>query len=540
MNYCDKHPRGLGLDETGNWSGFKQSNGGATWSLEQTRTANTVNELTAINASIVEQWANPKYDANGNMTSIPRPGLSRPSWANLTTDQWSALTVDDWARMEVAPKFQATYDALNRLVKLTEPGATTTDPVQENQYDGRGYRIVSKSYTAGTLTETRHAYFTDQWQCLEERLGTSTTSDRQFIWGVRYIDDLILRDRSVSGGTLNERLYALQDANWNVTTVTDSTGTIQERYEYEPYGVTTVLAPDFTLRTTSNFAWETTYCGYRWDQSTGLFAVRHRFYHPRLGTWLARDPIGYSGRAAHLYEYVSSEPVTLLDPSGNEELDLTISFVEDSVTATAALAVGPNFEITPTGNACAGLGMPAKKFGKGKNKKGKKNDDGKKGKDKKAKGKWKWAEAKTKLLELVAGGQNCIRSVTFTGHGWNGSAATFDVNTVQQSSGSEEADFLDILKKNRCKGKCTILLNHCKSANLQVGKDFIQMFADETGYTVDGFTDIYAVMPHGDRYSATPGGAAPVNVGSFPAYDGDCSLQNISDSLDWLWGGTVK
>jgi hypothetical protein len=45
------------------------------------------------------------------------------------------------------------------------------DLVQQNQYDGRGFRIVTRSYSNGTLAETRHAYFTDNWQCLEERLG---------------------------------------------------------------------------------------------------------------------------------------------------------------------------------------------------------------------------------------------------------------------------------------------------------------------------------------------------------------------------------
>ena len=314
------------LDETGNWSGFKQSDDGSTWSLQQTRSANTVNELTTINASVGEQWADPKYDANGNMTTIPRPGLNRPSWANLTTDQWAALTVDDWSRMEVAPTLTATYDAWNRLVKLTEPGTTTTDPVHENQYDGRGYRIVTKSYTNGTLSETRHAYFTDQWQCVEERLGTSTTPDRHFVWGVRYIDDLVLRDRSVSGGTLNERLYSLQDANWNITTVADSTGTVQERYEYDPYGATTVLAPDFTVRATSSFGWETTYCSYRWDHSTGLFAVRNRYYHPSLGLWITRD-LSRRGSALEVYLYGGSDPISTIDPTGEFwSLVLTVVF----------------------------------------------------------------------------------------------------------------------------------------------------------------------------------------------------------------------
>lgn len=311
------------LDETGNWSGFKQSDHGTTWSLDQTRTANPVNELTAINATVGEQWATPKYDANGNMTTIPRPGLDRPSWANLTTDQWAALTVNDWARMEVVPMYQATYDAWNRLVKLTEPGATTAEPVQENQYDGRGYRIVTKTYTAGTLAETRHAYFTDQWQCVEERLGTSTTPDRQFVWDVRYIDDLILRDRSVSGGTLNERLHALQDANWNVTAVVDSTGAVQERYEYDPYGVTAVLAPTIAVRQANNFTWETAYAGYRWNQAVRLFIVRNRYCDPSLGTWLTCDPHTYSDSLS-LYEYVASIPLNGSDTFGLQTSQDTI------------------------------------------------------------------------------------------------------------------------------------------------------------------------------------------------------------------------
>ncbi len=293
------------LDATGNWSVFKQSNNGTTWSLEQTRTANTVNELTTINATVGEQWADPKYDANGNMTTIPRPGLDRPSWANLMTDQWSALSTDQWAEMEVAPTLRATYDAWNRLAKLTDGGNGET--IQENEYDGRGYRIVTKNYTGNALSETRHDYFTDQWQIVEERLGM--TPERQYVWGVRHIDDLVLRD------TEDERLYALQDANWDVTAVADATGTVQERYEYDPYGRTTVLTPDFTVQATSLFDWETTYCGYRWDHTAGVFTVRNRVYHPWLGEWLTRDPLRYQA-GVNLYLYVDTDPVNTSDALG--------------------------------------------------------------------------------------------------------------------------------------------------------------------------------------------------------------------------------
>ncbi len=63
-----------------------------------------------------------------------------------------------------------------------------TNTVAAYRYDGRDRRIVKMAYTAGVLTETRHSYFSDTWQVLEERVGTAATTDRQYVWGIRYID----------------------------------------------------------------------------------------------------------------------------------------------------------------------------------------------------------------------------------------------------------------------------------------------------------------------------------------------------------------
>ena len=119
-----------GLDATGNWQNFQEDDTGAgTWNLIQSRAANTVNEITGITNSAGPAWAQPAYDKNGNMTTIPQPA-----------NPGSAYT--------------ATYDAWNRLVKLVD--APTGDTVQVNQYDGRKYRTVRETYTSGTLAETRH------------------------------------------------------------------------------------------------------------------------------------------------------------------------------------------------------------------------------------------------------------------------------------------------------------------------------------------------------------------------------------------------
>ena len=199
------------LDPTGNWSAFKEDDDGdSTWDLEQARTSNAVNEITDVTETTGPAWATPAYNRAGNMTTIPKAA-------------------------DPTGNFGATYDAWNRLVKLEEGGSSIAGYV----YDGTTRRIAEQTYSEGTLYETRHFYYTDplKWQVIEERIQSgaqmSSNPDRQFVWGQRYIDALILRDRDAdASGVFNERLYALQDANWSTVATADTDGTIQERYAY--------------------------------------------------------------------------------------------------------------------------------------------------------------------------------------------------------------------------------------------------------------------------------------------------------------------
>jgi YD repeat-containing protein len=248
------------LDPTGNWRGFNESTNGTSWTTVQNRAANTINEITSISNTVGTAWAIPVYDAAGNMTTIPQP--ANPGIA-----------------------YAATYDAWNRLVKLVDSSSNNT--VQQNQYDARGFRTEILSYTAGVLTESRHCYYSNDWRNLEERLGVSTTADRQFIWGVRYIDDMVLRDRG------SERFYAAKEANWNITAIIDTTGTVQERYAYSEYGAQTFLSGTFLQRSLSSYNWETLFRSYRFDNASQMQHVRYRFYNSLVGNWIQRDPNAY-------------------------------------------------------------------------------------------------------------------------------------------------------------------------------------------------------------------------------------------------------
>jgi hypothetical protein len=57
----------------------------------------------------------------------------------------------------------------------------------------------------------------------------------------------VLRDRDTNGdGTLDERLWVVQDANYNVVALPDNSGNVVERYAYDSFGQVTVLNSDFT------------------------------------------------------------------------------------------------------------------------------------------------------------------------------------------------------------------------------------------------------------------------------------------------------
>ena len=65
----------------------------------------------------------------------------------------------------------------------------------------------------------------------------STVGVSMFVFGLRYIDDIILRVRDGNAsGPPEERRYYLTDANYNVVMRTDDSGRGVERMFYSAYG----------------------------------------------------------------------------------------------------------------------------------------------------------------------------------------------------------------------------------------------------------------------------------------------------------------
>jgi len=282
-------------DPLGNWhgssSGYVTKVAGTT-TLSQNRSHSKVNAISGLTTATGTAWASPAQDAAGNLTTVPRP-------------------------LSPANGYTLKYDAWNRLVSV-KAGSTV---VATYAYDGANRRVTK------TTTNTRHYYYDDRWRVVEERLDSATSADRRFVWGIRRLDDLILRDREYGGGGdesssssaggegLNRhRLYAVDDLA-NVTALVDRAGAVLERYGYNGFGGVRYLTAGFGSRSTSLYDWETLFGSYRYDTDTGLYLARFRYFHPLLGRWINRDIIEeLSG--INLYAYCENNTVNFYDPLG--------------------------------------------------------------------------------------------------------------------------------------------------------------------------------------------------------------------------------
>lgn len=296
-------------DPTGNWNNYtRKANGNTT--VNQNRTHTKVNEIKTYLGSSYPV----SYDKAGNMVKVPTSETSYGLYQEFTWDAW------------------------HRLVKITTPGAcnsssssssSSSAPSQQGldvryEYDGLTRR-TRKTVHCGVNLGTVSYYYNSNWKCVEERQGTATCAERQYIYGVRGRNDLILRDRyqgcsssSSSSVSNSERYYALSDSMGSVTAITNTAGAVVERYSYTAFGQSQVMNSSFSNRSLSLYDWQTRFHGEPRDAETGYYNYGYRYYLPQLGKWPSRDPIGERG-GMNLYGFASNDGVNNIDVLGLSE-----------------------------------------------------------------------------------------------------------------------------------------------------------------------------------------------------------------------------
>jgi RHS repeat-associated protein len=225
------------FDKTGNWTTYDKN------AVVENRTHSAANEILTI-SGLTSQSV---HDKNGNMT--------------------------------ILPDLKGKYDAWNRLVEVRDSSGNL---IARYDYNGLNQRIRK---TVGNVVTT--SFFNERWQELESREPGTMSPVTTFVWGLRYIDDLVLRERG------SEKLYSLADPNWNVVATTNAAGVVQERMRYGAFGKVTWLGAYFVAKQNTDYNWNRTFTEQVLDNETGLMLYRNRYYHTELGRFVTRDPIGY-------------------------------------------------------------------------------------------------------------------------------------------------------------------------------------------------------------------------------------------------------
>jgi RHS repeat-associated protein len=257
--------------------------------------ASQLTGMTYTNASTALGNLAYSYDLNGRRTNaggsyartnLPNAVSATAYNANnqLTTWGTANLFYDLNGNMTSDGTHSYAWDARNRLnqIDLGNTASFTYDPFR---------RRATKNILATTTS-----FLYDRANAVQEVIGGTNTAN-SLMGGV---DEVFQWTDSVGARSF------LSDALGGTLALTDSTGTAQTSYTYEPFGNTTVSG----TATTSSFA----YTGRELD-ANNLYYYRARYYNPQLQRFISEDPLGASA-GPNLYQYAGSSPSNFTDPLG--------------------------------------------------------------------------------------------------------------------------------------------------------------------------------------------------------------------------------
>ncbi len=306
----------------------------------------------------IVQYSDPQFplasyaytlDAVGNRTGVVEGNGTSLSWGydasyRLTSEQrlvsgtpvYSAAYEYDPAgnRTEQTVNGQVTTYTYNNLDQMTSAGSVIYS------YDGRGNlhqmtdgaNITTFNYDARNLLtnvtlpdSTSVTYIYDfKGRRVRESVGTEVTN---YLWdelspygdvvlesdgsGTPLTSHTLANTRLLSQRQNNITNYYLSDGQGSVRSLTDTTGVVTDTYTYTAFGEL------YNSTGTTDNAY--LYTGQQFDDLTGLYSLRARYYNPALGRFQSRDTysINYNDPTElNRYAYVANNAINLTDPTG--------------------------------------------------------------------------------------------------------------------------------------------------------------------------------------------------------------------------------
>ena len=240
---------------------------------------------------------------------------NRPWWARLASRTYTFYTYDRNGNMRAERSFGGkteskyhSYDKLNRMTRTVSVKGSLWAfwrrpeiNVETHEYAGAEWRRV-----ANTANGKKTSFVYDGDNVVVDKQGGEAT--RQYV--TPFLDQNLTM--TVLDGEQQGTYYYNQDGLGSVRTLTDSTGTVVNRYDYTAFG-----QPHHTTASQGHVPQRYTYTGRENTTDPTLMYYRYRMYAPGVGNFATRDPIGYFG-GTNVYQYAFARVVNLVDFYGLE------------------------------------------------------------------------------------------------------------------------------------------------------------------------------------------------------------------------------
>ena len=252
-------------------------------------TNETIAGTTAANGSIGYQ-----YDPAGNRLARTSTVAAVPAATSTydANDRLASDTYDADGNTIASGTNVYIYDFENHL---TSQNSSTVTIV----YDGDGNRVAKTvgGVTTKYLVDDRN--LTGYAQVVEELASGSV--QRVYTYGLNRVSQSLASGASFYG----------DDGHGSVRLLTDTTGAVTDRYDYDAFG--NILSQ---AGTTGNLY---LYSGEQNDPNLGFYYLRARYFSPLLGRFESADPLEGDSTdpvSLHRYAFADDNPIDRIDPSG--------------------------------------------------------------------------------------------------------------------------------------------------------------------------------------------------------------------------------
>jgi len=197
-----------------------------------------------------------------------------------------------------------TYDDENRLTGVQITSNNLTRQINFS-YDPFGRRIKKTvSPSGGGVGEETTTYVYDNHHIILEYDNSNNVKTR-YTHGPTIDEPLAIE---IKGTTTFTPYYYHADGLGSIIVLTDTSGNIVQRYEYDSFG-------NQVITTNGNISQPYTFTSREYDTETEMYFYRARYYDSKVGRFVTKDPIGFDG-GINQYVYVLNNPMNRTDPDG--------------------------------------------------------------------------------------------------------------------------------------------------------------------------------------------------------------------------------